>query len=129
MSAQSAAPKFRILKVYHTPGQDVVTIALMAIDGAFRGQIKDVYTTQKALTDRIVERRRAELESASKDVSGLDLVNQLNWGDQDTIEEAVQLAAAFGGEILTEPEKAPTPVVDSPPQPPAPLALPDPAGL
>ena len=111
MSAQSSAPKFRILKVYHTSGQDVVTIAVMAIDGAFQGQIKDVYTTQTALTKRIAARRRQAFATEFADVAELDArivnfgVDLINWGDDEIIDEARQLLDAFGSELVTEPEK------------------------
>lgn len=43
--------RFKLHKVYYTPGVDVVTIAIQAASGPFKGRIEDLYTTQTALGD------------------------------------------------------------------------------
>lgn len=71
--------KFALHKVYFAPGVDVVTIAVIAEDGPFKGQIKDLYTSQSALAKR-----------ARSDT----------WGDDDVLKEARALLKDLDSELV-----------------------------
>lgn len=79
--------QFRIHKAYYAPDLDVVTIAVEAIDGPFKGQVHDLYTTQTDLSQRTLETRDLELPDE-------------NWGDAEIAAEASEQLAAMGAELV-----------------------------
>lgn len=71
--------RFAIHRVDYRPGDEGVTIAVQALDGPFRGQVKDFYTTQAELVARV------------------PLLGDHNWGDAEIRAVATEKLAAVGG--------------------------------
>ena len=80
-----ATQLFTIHKVYYAPGLDVVTIAVQAVNGPFKGRTEDLYTSQEAL-----QKRAASAETP--------------WGDAEVRAETAELLLPLEAELAPEPE-------------------------
>lgn len=93
------AATFYLHRVFHTAESDVVTIAVVAANGPFAGQIKDLYTTQGALA--------AHLE-AMKDPTP----DAWGGGDAQVIVEAAAQLDKLGAVLIDRPPKEEVPSTD-----------------
>lgn len=73
---------FKIHKVYYTPGQDTVTIAVQADSGPFAGNVVDLFTTQQRLHD-------------------LCPADRATWSDAECIAEAAAQLEKGGATLAT----------------------------
>lgn len=85
--------QFLIHKVYYCPGADIVTVAVEALDGPFRGQLHDLYTSQTELAARKV-------------------VPDGEWGDAEVRSLADEKLTAMNAQLVLERPKPPAPPAD-----------------
>lgn len=71
---------FSIHKVYFAPGIAVVTIAVQAINGPFKGKVQDLYTTQDKLQARVA--------------------GDAPWGDAEVCAEARELLSVLEADLV-----------------------------
>lgn len=96
--------RFAFLKFYGAPGKDTVALAVVAIDGPFKGQTRDLYTSQP----RLAARNEAALRELGLTAAGGETAMptqlrdriRMNWGDDDAVAEARELLAALGGQLV-----------------------------
>lgn len=115
----ATAASFAIHKVYYAPGLDVVTIAVEALNGPFKGKLQDLYTSQAKLQARAaagVPWGDAEVEAETRELLGAmnaELVERCSHGTLLTEPCAKCTVDAVASEPVPAPDSTDSSAADS----------------